>query len=104
MKEDLEKIRSDVCVCIVADKTQNRYMVGVDDYNGLLEKEIHKDYKSYRGDLVMSPQQVIVFLSSSSWKTSLLECYRGDLVMSPQQVIGVSEFLLQEELLIGMFP
>ena len=45
MKEDLEKIRSDVHVCIAADKTQNRYMVGVDDYNGLLEKEIHKDYK-----------------------------------------------------------
>ena len=45
MKEDLEKLRKEKRVVVDADKTQNKYLVSVENYEQLVKKSIEKEYK-----------------------------------------------------------
>ena len=45
LKEDVRLIREAEELIIEADKTSNHYKLNIDQYQGLLKKDIHKDYK-----------------------------------------------------------
>ena len=45
LKEDVRLIREAEELIIEADKTSNHYKLNVNQYQGLLQKDIHKDYK-----------------------------------------------------------
>ena len=45
LRKDIKEVNKDSKVFVKADKTANHYKVGVEDFEKLIEKSIHSDYK-----------------------------------------------------------
>lgn len=52
LKDDIKSLKNEEKVVMEADKSNNFYLIGKPEYNKLLEKNIHKEYKKTNDDEV----------------------------------------------------
>ena len=60
IKGDIKKLREDPRILVDADKTQNKYLMKLEDYRKLLKKSIEKDYRKAAADSVKKVDSTIV--------------------------------------------